>query len=127
MVAWISAFVLPVLIGSLLHPTVVTRMGPNGFVGFRFGVIMANDETWAAAHRAAWPILRVCLLLALVGSAIVLALQLLDDAEFIGHIAALQACGFLVIGTIAGMIKASNAAQDRLAELEASEAQDASS
>lgn len=127
MIAWITAFLIPIVVGALMHPTITAKMGPNGFVGYRFGVIAANDETWEAAHRAAWPILRVCLLLALVGSAIVLVIQLMDDAEFIGHIAALQACGFLVIGTIAGMIKASNAAQDRLAELEASEAQDAAS
>lgn len=110
-----------------MHPTITAKMGPNGFVGYRFGVIAANDETWEAAHRAAWPLLRACLLLAVAGSAVVLLIQLLGDGEYLGHIAAMQSCGFLVIGTIGGMIKASNAAQDRFAELEANSAQDAAS
>lgn len=127
MIAWITAFLVPIVIGVLMHPTITAKMGPNGFVGYRFGVIAANDETWEAAHRAAWPILRVCLILALVGSVAVLVIQLMGDAEFIGHIAALQACAFLVVGVIGGMVKASNAAQDRLAEIEANADQDAAS
>ncbi|GAA1180059.1 hypothetical protein GCM10009674_17250 [Nesterenkonia xinjiangensis] len=101
-----------------MHPTITAKMGPNGVVGYRFGVIAANDDTWEAAHRASWPLLRACLLLAVVGSTVVLLIQLLGDDEYLGHVAALQACGFLVVGTIGGMIKATNAAQDCLAELE---------
>lgn len=117
-IAWLSAFLIPIGVGLLMHPTTITKIGPNGFVGYRFGVIATNDEIWEAAHRAAWPVLRWCMLLAAIGSSALSLIQLLGDGEFIGHIAALQACGLLLIATIGGMIKASNAAQDRFAELE---------
>lgn len=125
MFSWITAFFVPMLIGVLMHPRTAAKMGPNGFVGYRFGVVMVNEETWQAGHRAAWPLLRTCLVLALLGSAIVLAIQEFGDAGYLGGVATMQSCAFVVIGTLGGMLKASNAAQVRLLEMEPVSSQDA--
>lgn len=55
---WIIVAVLaaiPLYTVWQLWPPRIVAMGRNGWIGMRSEDTVRSDETWAAAHRAAWP------------------------------------------------------------------------
>lgn len=50
-----AMLILPVASLILMAPTVITRIGPNVFLGIRNAATVRNHTTWRTAHTRAWP------------------------------------------------------------------------
>lgn len=86
------------LVLRLVRPDAIERRGPNRWVGIRTATTTRSEAAWAAAHRAAWPLVRRGSLAALAALALLGAVWLATgrDEDLLG----LGSVGVMLVWTV---------------------------
>jgi len=90
----------------------------NGLFGIRTSQTKASDEAWQAGHRAALPLLRVCVVVAVVAAVVLLGLSVWlshaapESAESVAATAVQVLFGVVVVVVLAAAVKANAAARE---------------
>lgn len=68
MTLWIPVLMLivPVMTLALRSPGVITKIGPNPFIGIRTAETLGDKTAWKMAHQQAWPYARTASILFIV-------------------------------------------------------------
>lgn len=77
------ALAIPLLFLGMFHPRVITRLGPNGWIGIRMSAPLKSPEAWEAAHERAWPTIRnLCLITLFVCAACIVGTSFTGSEAF---------------------------------------------